>query len=133
MTNFYTVARQDGEEREYNLTLAEAAHSILTYDGAEYEIRPRADGEGFDLWSRQQVAGRGWTRTHWFSLETDPEAAETDIMRRVVDESGAGNWRGLVAEEQDRYRTSVVALRDETDDKEEKAAFQHEIDQMRRA
>lgn len=116
--DFYTVARQDGEEREFNLTLADAAHCILTHDGCDYEVRPRADGEGFEIWSRQQVAGRGWTQTQWFSLEDDRAAAEADLRRRVVDDSGTGNWRGLIAEPQDAYRQSMLDMLQCEDDEE---------------
>lgn len=98
MKTFYTVARQDGEYPEHGLTLEEAAHRILTDDGCEYEIRPRADGDGFDLWSRQQVANIKWRRTGWFSLADDGSAAWLELAARVVSDSTKGDWRGsLVA------------------------------------
>lgn len=133
MTIFYTVARQDGEQREYNLTLAEAARAILQQDGADYEIRPRPDGEGFDLWSRKQVANISWARTSFFSLEESEDAAEADIFQRVVDKSGGDGWRGLVAEEQSKYRVTLERMRadyDPVDDADEIAGLDAELAQM---
>lgn len=103
----YTVARADGENREEDLTLADAARAILHHDGGDYEFRPRGDGDGFDLWTRQQVAGLGWTRTHWFSLETDLAAAESDIFARVLADSRLANWRGLIAQTQADYERAA--------------------------
>lgn len=108
----YTVARSDGEGREFNLSLYDAARAILHDDGCDYEIRPSSGG-GYDLWSRQQVANIGWHRTQWFSLETDLEAAERDIFQRVVDDSGAGNWRGPIAEPQGNRRPYYITHEDE--------------------
>lgn len=101
----YTVARRDGEGAEYNLTLEDAAHRIMTYDGSEYEIRPRKDGEGFDLWARQQVANIPWRRTHWFSLAEDGGEAWLELAQEVIKDSQKDNWRGLVA-----YKQNTVTL-----------------------
>lgn len=105
MTNptLYTIARSDGDLREYKLTLAEAARRILHDDGADYEIRPRADGDGFELWTRQQVAGIPWRRASYFSFEENIDAAEVDIFHQLVEKSGCDGWRGLVATRQDDY------------------------------
>jgi len=133
MTTLYTVARQDGEQREYNLTLAEAARAILQHDGADYDIRPRADGEGFDLWTRQQVAGIPWSRTSVLSLEESEDAAEADIFKQVVDKSGCDGWRGLVAEKQSSYRATLERMRadyDPVDDADVIAGLEAELAQM---
>lgn len=99
MSTLYTVMRQDGENREYKLTLEDAARRILQDDGCEYDIRP-TDGGGFDLWSRQEVANVKWHKTQWYSVEDDLTLAEIDIFKKVVNDSGAhDNWRGLIATE----------------------------------
>ena len=139
MTNptLYTVARSDGEQREYNLTLAEAARAILQHDGGDYEIRRRpigrmsVDGEGFDLWTRQQVANIPWRKTIFYSpLANDYDAAETDIFERVIAASRRADWRGLVAEEQSSYRATLERMRadyDPVDDADEIEALDVEI------
>ena len=126
----YTVARSDGDQREFNLTLAEAARRILHDDGADYEIRPRADGEGFELWTRQQVAGIPRRRASYFSFEETIDAAEADIFQQLVDKSGCDGWRGLVAEDQSSYRATLERMRfdyDPVDDADELAGIDAEI------
>ena len=87
-TTTYTVLDLNGLVLGRGCDLAEAAHIILTDDGREYEIRPAADGDGFYLWSRQQVANRGWTKPVVFSLESDRAAAEAEIFAAVL----AARW-----------------------------------------
>ena len=133
MTNtLYTVARSDGEQREYNLTLTQAARMILHHDGGDFAIRPRADGEGYDLWSRQQVANIQWARTSFFSLEDDREAAEADIFQRVVDCSSRIYWVGLVAQDQERYLADLRRMRAycDADDADAIAGIDAEIAQI---
>jgi hypothetical protein len=96
----YSVSRRDGEYLETGLTLEDAAHRILTDDGCEYELREMSDREGFELWSRQQVANIGWRKTHWFSLEHREPAAWAEIAAEVVGDSQGTDWRGLVAWEE---------------------------------
>lgn len=142
MTNptLYTVARSDGDQREYNLTLAEAARAILQHDGGNYEIRRRpigrmsVDGEGFDLWTRQQVANIPWRKTIFYSPLTDYDAAEADIFQRVIAASGRADWRGLVAEEQSSYRAMLERMRgdyDPVDDADEIEALDAEIAEIK--
>lgn len=82
----YTVIDHNGEA-ESGLTLIEAAREIIQHDGVDYELRPSTLGEGFDLWTRQQVANRPWTRSDMFSLNTDEDAAEIDILTRFANDS----------------------------------------------
>jgi len=85
----YTVIdRNSGEKIGGGLTAADAAHIVLTDDGRQYDIRPSEDGEGFDLWSCQPVANRGWFKTLIWSNGPDRDAAETELFAKVI----AANW-----------------------------------------
>jgi hypothetical protein len=85
MTTYTTIDRGSGEMLSTGLTATDAAHEVLTDDGRSYELRRAEDGEGFDLWSRQQVANRGWGRTRFFSLGATEGAAWAEIAQEVVD------------------------------------------------
>lgn len=89
MTQTYAVLKTNGETIDTDLTAAEAAQAILSDDGQDYEIRPSSDYPGFDLWTRKQVANRGWHKTVIFSLETDADKAEAEICERVIH----ANWQ----------------------------------------
>jgi hypothetical protein len=80
----YAVVDRAGEPIAEGLTEAEAAHEILTYDGAQYELRADDDGEGWILWTRHQTANRHWTPTIFGSWQTDRDAAEAVILAEVV-------------------------------------------------
>lgn len=91
MTTTYTVIDNvSGEAIATGLSAADAASEVLTSDGREFEIRLADDGNGFELWTRQQVANRGWTCTALYSIEADRSAAEADIFAQVI----AANWPG---------------------------------------
>lgn len=120
MTTLYTVARRDGEDREYNLTLTDAAKRLLHDDGQDYEIRP-TDGGGFDLWLRQQVANIKWHKTSIYSIQDDAALAEIEIFQKVV-ESSQDASSGPEAIDQDDYKKSIQRqfdCLDEVDDAEE--------------
>lgn len=85
----YAVLTPHGDAIGTDLTEREAAEAILNHDGQDYEIRS-SDGGGFDLWSRQQVAGRGWHKTVIYSVETEAEKAEAEIFAKVLE----ANWQG---------------------------------------
>jgi hypothetical protein len=85
----YVVINQAGEPIAEGLTVAEAAHEILTHDSAQYEIRPDADGEGWILWGKS-LNGPGIAYI-FGSWETDREAAEAEIMAEVVLAADTGN------------------------------------------
>lgn len=136
MTTLYTVARRDGEDREYNLTAADAARSLLHDDGGEYDIRPATDDRShrhdirWRLWTRRQVAGIGWTLSGGiYSFEQDFDAAEADIFAQVIAHSQRAD-RGPVAEDQDAYRRSLDAMRAEEDDPECIERIDAELAQM---
>lgn len=84
MTTFTVIDSNSGEMIETGVTATEAAHIVLTDDSQEYELRPSEDGEGFDLWSRQQVANKGWTRTRFFSLADTEDQAWAEIASEVI-------------------------------------------------
>lgn len=88
MTTFTVVDLNSGEKIGGGLTAADAAHIVLTDDSREYEIRADEDG-GFSLWSRQQVANKGWTRTGIFSIKDDRTEAEAEIFDKVI----TADWR----------------------------------------
>jgi hypothetical protein len=88
MTSYTVIHTCTGEAIASGLTLEGAADEILNSDGREYDIRPSEDGNGFELWARQQVANKGWTRTVIYSLEDGRLAAELEILTKVI----AANW-----------------------------------------
>jgi len=79
----YTIISGEGEMIATGLSLREAAHEILTSDGRSYEVREHK-GLGFALWSRQQVANRGWQATRFLSHKTDRTEAEHEIFSTIV-------------------------------------------------
>lgn len=87
-TKYTVIDRNSGEKIDGGLTVAEAAHIVLTDDSQEYDIRPSEDGDGFDLWSRQQVANKGWTKTVIWSISADHDEAEAEIFAKVI----AADW-----------------------------------------
>jgi hypothetical protein len=94
MQMLYVVVDRAGEPIAEGLTESEAAHEILTYDSARYEIRADDDGEGWILWSKS-LNGR-WTPTIFGSWQTDRAAAEAVILAKVV--RAAATFKGWTAE-----------------------------------
>jgi hypothetical protein len=85
----YTVLDTNGDLIATGLPVAAAAAAkVLTDDGREFDIRAAEDGNGFELWTRQQVANKGWTKTVVYSVEDDISAAEAEIYAKVI----AANW-----------------------------------------
>jgi hypothetical protein len=78
----YAVINQQGEAIAQGLTLAEASHAILTYDGAQYELRPDPDGEGWVLWGKS--LNGPWGPDLIVSAEYYRDDAEAEIMAEVV-------------------------------------------------
>lgn len=93
-TTTYTVTEpNNGYMIGRHLTVREAAESMLSDDGQDFEIRETAGPRGgriFDLWTRQQVANIGWGKTVIFSFAETREAAEAEIFQKVFD----ANWPG---------------------------------------
>ena len=90
MTTTFAVLTQNGDLIGTELTQTEAAQAILNHDGQDYEIRKDSDAIGHMLWTRQQVANRGWQKTVIYTGETDAAAAEAEIFQKVV----AAYWSG---------------------------------------
>ena len=87
-TTYTVINENSGEAIATGLTAAEAAFEVLTDDSREFDIRAAEDGSGFDLWTRQQVANKGWTKTVVYSIEDDRDAAEAEIYAKVI----AADW-----------------------------------------
>ena len=81
---YAVINENSGEAIATGLTAAEAAFKVLTDDSREFDIRGAEDGNGFELWSRQQVANKGWTKTVVYSVEDDLDAAEAEIFDKVI-------------------------------------------------
>lgn len=75
----YTIINQQGEPVAQGLDAASAAHAILTYDSASYEIV--RDGD-WVLWTKR-LNGR-WAPTLIGSAEDDQADAEAAIFAEVV-------------------------------------------------
>jgi hypothetical protein len=88
VTTYTVIDNGSGEAIATGLTAADAAAEVLTSDSQEFDIRPAADGNGFELWTRQQVANKGWTRTVMYSIEAARAAAEAEIFAKVI----AADW-----------------------------------------
>lgn len=88
MTAFTVIDSASGEVIGTGLTAADAAAEVLTSDSQEFDIRAAEDGNGFELWTRQQVANKGWTRTVVYSIEAARDAAEAEIFAKVI----AADW-----------------------------------------
>ena len=79
---FYTVIDAQGEPIAQGLTLAEAGRAILTHDGAQYELRPDADGEGWILWGKS--LNGPWTAYVFGSWQADRDAADLWRGRQLL-------------------------------------------------
>lgn len=105
----YTILNSDGDVINTGLSLHEAAAEILTSDSREFDIR--ADDDGFTLWSRQQVANRGWHKTKFFSVKSDRDAAESEIFQDVVDSERFPGHCEAVSDE--TYAEMLAAMDDD--------------------
>jgi hypothetical protein len=95
----YTILTGEGDMIETGLSLNDAAAHVLTSDSREFDIRADADG-GFTLWTRQQVAGRPWSKTTFFSILTGRAAAEEEIFAAVVRSSRFEGHNEAITDEQ---------------------------------
>ena len=84
MTTYTVINNGSGEAIATGLNASDAASEVLTSDSQEFDIRAAADGVGFELWTRQQVANKGWTRTVVYSIEADRAVAEAEIFDKVI-------------------------------------------------
>ena len=84
----YTVLTRHGSVQGSGLSLEEAAKTVLTYDGNEFEVRKDSDGLGHTLWvsrfSRNSSCWDGLTRSRFYSGEIDLEPANKEIFAKVV-------------------------------------------------
>jgi hypothetical protein len=87
----YTVTSAEGENPRTGLSLHDAADEILSSDSREWKIERDEDGM-WVIWSRQQVANRGWAKTITSSWEDTQEEAEAEMFAEVIQKSW--QWRG---------------------------------------
>jgi hypothetical protein len=94
---YYTVFNNHGSVQERGCTVAEAAQTVMDYDGHSFEIRPASDGKGFELWTSQfsqnsPAGGRPLVKSVIFSLIEDRASAEAEIYGEVI--KRADMWKG---------------------------------------
>lgn len=115
MTTYTVFRSQDSSNATSRLTLEEAAHELLTYDGHDYEIRQ--DGALSDrtklycLWVTQfsrssPLGGRPMVRTIIYGESDDK------IYRKVVLE----DWHGMEAMTDTQYDQMLADLEQETEE-----------------
>ena len=80
---FYTLINRNGDV-ETGLNLIDCSTAILHHDGCDFEVRQTGPGKEWRLWTRQQVAGRGWTACDMWSSKTYEVDAERDILERFA-------------------------------------------------
>ena len=115
----YVVLNNQGDIQERDCTIAEAAQTVMGYDGHSFEIRPASDGKGFALWASQfsrnsPAGGRPLVKSVIFSLSEDRSAAEAEIFKAVA--VNAEWWMGCDVREQAEYDAEVAALAAEEGD-----------------
>ena len=99
----YAVIDRHGEATA-DQTAREAAQIILWHDGQDYEIRKSE--LGYDLWYRQQVANKGWTKTVVYSISDDESQAEAEIFDKVL----WSGWHGYSVMTMSDYDEMVAEL-----------------------
>lgn len=93
MTQLYTVVNENsGYVIASGLTAIEAMQKILINDLHDYEIRPAADGQGFELWTTVMGGGGNHplTKSVIYSIADDVATATQEIAEKVI----AACWRG---------------------------------------
>lgn len=108
----YTI--QDGSEITSGLSAVDAASILLTDDGCEWEIRAGEECTGilesqryYELWTRQQVASQGWTKTVIDVIAATEEEAEVEIALAVI---RSGHWeRGELQCRTDEQHAAMMA------------------------
>lgn len=116
MTTYTVFQANDSSIFTSGLSLADAANTVLTDDGFEWEIRPDADGEGFRLWasnaSRNSTAYKGLRQSTTWSLASDRETAETEIFGKVI-ATGPGRSNGMEVVTDERFAAMLAEIDDE--------------------
>lgn len=106
----YIVTQPSNGHVTRPMTLAEAADHVMSYDGHEYDIRPSADGVGYELWlschSRNSTCWKGLTKSVIFSLRDDLAQATEEIFVQVL--RHATWWHGQYAYTEKEY-TRMIA------------------------
>lgn len=111
MTTYTVTDQNSGDVIDSGLSVIEAMDAILTDDGHEYEVRPAADGHGFELWtslhSRNSTLGGRLIKSVVFSLADDREQATHEIAESVI----SRQWpRKPVAMTDEAHDTMMVEI-----------------------
>lgn len=109
----YTVARSDGDNRECNLTLSEAAAAILSHDGGTWSIMADVETGGYRIWAAAPGAGGTLHATPWASPRRDIEAAKEEMFAKIVLASMDPDFKGLHAQLQKIYDAEIAKLEEE--------------------
>src|ERR1700678_844878 len=106
-SKLFTVLNASGTVEARGCSVAEAAQTVMNYDGYAFEIRP-GDTKfgGFDLWrsdgSYASTRGaRHMTKSVIFSLIADRASAEAEIYKQVI--THADWWRGCEVMNDEEY------------------------------
>ncbi len=78
----YTLLNAQGVAFARNLSAPAAAHHLLTLDGRDYDILPRADDAGFVLWTI--APGGAFQPSTILSAENDEVLARDEIFAAVL-------------------------------------------------
>jgi hypothetical protein len=106
----YTVLNFEGTVQERGADLQTAAHTVMSYDGHEFEIIPEKDGYGYRLWtsqfSRNSCCWRGLTKSVIFSLAKTKATAEIEIYQQVI--ARADYWKGCTVMTDGDYAAMIA-------------------------
>ena len=102
----YIVTNRHGEVQARHLSAADAAAVVMQYDSHDFDVRPAADGRGFELWITQRsqastLGGRPMVKSVIYSLVGDRAAAEAEIYAAVL--AAADAWCGCQVMADDEY------------------------------
>lgn len=80
----YTIVDFEGAPLAHGLSLADAAHAVMTSDGREWVIELDGDSYVASGRSRNSVAS-AWTKFETFrSFKSDPAEAKQEIYEQIV-------------------------------------------------
>jgi len=101
---FYTIIDRNGGVLARQMTLADAAITVMQYDGFEFDIRRELAGDGFRLWtsrhSRNSPTGARLLESRIYSMEDDEDAARLDIYRQVIARAHWFNGQEVMTDDQ---------------------------------
>ena len=110
----YTLLDHNGDVMRRGLTAREAMNEILRHDSHDYDIRPRDDGGGFDLWvtqfSRASTLGdRPMIRSLVRAYDLDIDEATDEIALKVIEACWDGYPEAMTDEAYDAMVADLAA------------------------